>query len=142
MSNGCNAIDDIAPGVGFAASGFGIEPDPDKYGLLDLAVIASIRFLAAAILSATDWFSCGVGGRDAGPAGLAGAVDEDAEGATAAGAGAPVDDGAGAEDEDPDSREAASRASTAALLAASLARISAMFIEGAGPSVRGLLLSG
>ena len=126
----------MAPGAGLAASGFGIEPDPERYGLLDLAVIASIRFLAAAILSATDWFSCGVGGREAGPAGLAGTLFADDEEATAAGA------GVAAGDADPDSREAASRASTAALLAASLARISAIFIEGAGPSVRALLLSG
>ena len=136
MSSGCRAIDDMAPGAGLAASGFGIEPEPERYGLLDLAVIASIRFLAAAILSATDWFSCGVGGREAGPAGLAGAPVKDDEEVTAAGA------GVGAGDDDPDSREAASRASTAALLAASLARISAIFIEDAGPSVRALLLSG
>jgi hypothetical protein len=60
------------------ASAFGIEPDPDRYGLLDLACRASIRFLVAAILSATEASMVGTGGKEEGPAGLY-CVEDDAD---------------------------------------------------------------
>ena len=57
-----------------------MDPDPDRYGLAERAFKASIRAFAAASLSATDWSICGVGGKDAGPAGR----EDDAAGVEAA----------------------------------------------------------
>jgi hypothetical protein len=85
-------MEDMAPAVGLATSGFGIEPDPERYGLLDLAVMASILFLAAAILSTVLGAIWGFGGSAAGPADTDAVADDDVDAAGGGGVDAAGDD--------------------------------------------------
>ena len=132
INSGCSAMDELVDGAGTegaaAGVGFGMDPEPDRYGLLDRAFCASIRALTAARRSATDWSIFGAGGRDAGPAG-----PEDDDVGAAVGAGEAA---AGRGEADPDPLLAASRA---AFFAAICARIDAMSKAGFGGSILALL---
>lgn len=128
-------MDELVAGAGVdAGSVLGIEPDPERYGFFALAFRASIRALAAANFSATEFVMVGGGGRDDGPT----AVEvEDATGLAGAAAGA-------GEGEDVDEACLASRAAFVAAIRARMEARSSAGAEavGVGASVRALLGSG
>lgn len=72
MRSGCNATDDMALFDGrfvlVAESVFGMDPDPDIYGLLERDLWASILAFAAATRSCIAPSMRGLGGKEAGPA--------------------------------------------------------------------------
>lgn len=131
---------EVTPTACAFGSGLLMVPEPDKYGLAALAVICSMRRLAAAILSATEASMVGFGGMAAGPGATVDA-DEVATGAEETG---------GVEEEALESSlfpedEAvalpARRACMAALLAATRARMSSILYDG-GFSFRARFASG
>lgn len=121
MRRGCRATDETAAVVGrevaAAGSALGMDPEPDKYGLLERDLRASILALAAATRAAIASSITGFGGKAAGPAGRDGAAAEEA--GAASGAREEEAGGGGVLLTAGEPLPPASRASTAAFFAAS-----------------------